>query len=373
MLARLLTFWKKVIPFMSTPLPRFQTIREYPLTWSVVILSLLATLWKINQQLVEFPISPKLFEMNILAWYGEPWRFVTSMFFHEGAVPLVINLFFWWMFGTFLEKQIGALRTLAMMLWLATLSAAGQDAIATRSIGLGGVVYGQFAFIGLMGMARPAYSLLVDRSLAMVLGIWFLASIFLTVTGSLLAPNVAHLVGFLSGGLLGWAVLFGSRQQAIIAFIAMVLHLGIFMGATYGRPFLKVGGGADNDYNTLGRRAYDREEYPAAVKFFSKAVELQPEKAIWHYNLGLAYRKSGEPQQAKAAFERAVSLDESKSQFHDMLKEMEKEQEAELKQSTKPDSDESGSQESMEESPEESNAEESDTTEDSTGTEERTN
>jgi Tfp pilus assembly protein PilF len=44
-----------------------------------------------------------------------------------------------------------------------------------------------------------------------------------------------------------------------------------------------------------------------------KAVQLAPESAALHYVLGQVYRKSGQVEKARAAFDRAAALNASRS------------------------------------------------------------
>jgi tetratricopeptide (TPR) repeat protein len=50
-------------------------------------------------------------------------------------------------------------------------------------------------------------------------------------------------------------------------------------------------------------------ELQAAIDFFERAIGLDPEHALAHYNLGLALQKKGNLAAAQAAFARANKLD----------------------------------------------------------------
>ena len=65
----------------------------------------------------------------------------------------------------------------------------------------------------------------------------------------------------------------------------------------------------DPDVNdTLGWVYYKRELPSMAIEPFQQSIKTDPNNAIYHYHLGLAYLKMGERIKAKSAFERALKL-----------------------------------------------------------------
>jgi len=64
-------------------------------------------------------------------------------------------------------------------------------------------------------------------------------------------------------------------------------------------------------YLVLGAAYIQRREYDEAVAAFERARDLRYDLPHVHYNLGLAYQKSGRPQDAIAAFRAAVEIDPS--------------------------------------------------------------
>jgi Flp pilus assembly protein TadD len=46
-----------------------------------------------------------------------------------------------------------------------------------------------------------------------------------------------------------------------------------------------------------------------AIRYFKKGVELQPENATAHFNLGLAYQRIGDIENATKHHDRALTLD----------------------------------------------------------------
>ena len=61
--------------------------------------------------------------------------------------------------------------------------------------------------------------------------------------------------------------------------------------------------------DTLGWVYYKRDLHPLAVAEFKHSVDAEPEVALFHYHLGLAYAKTGELALARKALEQGLKLD----------------------------------------------------------------
>jgi tetratricopeptide (TPR) repeat protein len=66
-----------------------------------------------------------------------------------------------------------------------------------------------------------------------------------------------------------------------------------------------------NGYNQLGLLYLEEEKWDEAADNFNLAIKYSPEWSNYHYNLGVALRRSGKPEQAKSAFEKAIALYQS--------------------------------------------------------------
>ena len=58
-----------------------------------------------------------------------------------------------------------------------------------------------------------------------------------------------------------------------------------------------------------GMERFAAERYAEAVPLMLQAIDLEPDNAGYHYNLGLAYFENGDLQKAIASWDRVVALD----------------------------------------------------------------
>lgn len=65
-----------------------------------------------------------------------------------------------------------------------------------------------------------------------------------------------------------------------------------------------------------GIEAYQREDFPGAIRHYQLALELDPGSADVRYNLGLCYYRSGNYDEAIESFESALELDPNRPEIH---------------------------------------------------------
>ncbi len=63
-----------------------------------------------------------------------------------------------------------------------------------------------------------------------------------------------------------------------------------------------------NSADTLGWAFYHKHVYGSAITLFQEAVKKEPENALYHYHLGLAYAKNGQIALARQQWDRVVKL-----------------------------------------------------------------
>jgi GlpG protein len=145
---------------------------------------------------------------------GEVWRLVTPAFMHVDPLHLVFNMIWFYLFGSQIERRLGATRLLLVIAVTAVLSNAAQGLAPTdwgqmsgthRFLGLSGVVYGLLGYVWIKSMHDPGSGLFVSGSTVGFLVVWLLLGV-VGVLASFGMPvaNMAHVVGLLAGLGLGY-------------------------------------------------------------------------------------------------------------------------------------------------------------------------
>lgn len=161
---------------------------------------------------------------------GDYWRIVTAAFLHANILHILFNSYFIFTFGTYLERQIGSLRT-ALIYFGALLSASAAVLLFsfyTPVVGASGAALGMGG--GAVALMAANGQRIADSPLARVL----LINLALPLVGFLNISFWGHFGGVVGGFIVG-AVLgylprhFGQSETAtkLVAALAVVL-LGLF-------------------------------------------------------------------------------------------------------------------------------------------------
>lgn len=132
---------------------------------------------------------------------GEVWRLASPMFLHFGIFHIVFNMMWLWQFGLMLEMRFRSLRFLALVLFTAALSCTAQAFMSGTGFGgMSGVNYGLFGFLFARSKLHPEPGFVLNQQTIMLFLIWLVVC-FTGLVGPI--ANTAHVVGLLSGGLVG--------------------------------------------------------------------------------------------------------------------------------------------------------------------------
>ncbi|WP_158554649.1 rhomboid family intramembrane serine protease [Methylovirgula sp. 4M-Z18] len=133
---------------------------------------------------------------------GQVWRLITPIFLHFSLMHIVFNMIWFYDLGGQIEKRIGYVMYLVLVLVIAIASNLLQYVLEGPSFGgMSGVVYGLFGYMFMRIRAEgPGVYFLLRNNVFIMFG-WFV----LCWTG-LLGPvaNWAHTGGLALGMLLGW-------------------------------------------------------------------------------------------------------------------------------------------------------------------------
>src|SRR4051812_37081303 len=118
--------------------PQWTQFAKYPVAAGTIVLAVgVSAAWWLGVDI------SRLFEDAHLR-HGELWRLLTSALPHVNVIHLLYNVIWMWTLGTIVEDAFGHLRTLAIFVFLAIASAAGEYALLDGGVGLSGAVYGLF-------------------------------------------------------------------------------------------------------------------------------------------------------------------------------------------------------------------------------------
>jgi GlpG protein len=208
-------------------------LRRVPLTAALCGACIVLTLFFWGGRDVAFLLEDPLHAKT------EPWRFVTSMFFHGDVLHLLFNLYWVWLLGSALEPWLGRWRLLGLVVVSAFASSAWEAAIFHGGIGASGVVYALYGFAWVLRDRPPARGV-VNRDTTVLLVGWFFLCIVTTVIGVWNVANVAHGVGALTGLLVGAAARFGGARRAAAVIGIIATAATGYLAASLRRPFVDL-------------------------------------------------------------------------------------------------------------------------------------
>lgn len=249
---------------------------------------------------------------------GELWRLFTSIFLHTDILHLLFNLYWFWMFGTLIEREFGHAKMALTVIVLAVGSGAFQFALDRGGVGLSGVGYGLFGMLWVLSKYDDRFRGIVGPNITTLFVGWFFLCVATTITKIYSVGNVAHAAGAILGAALGYAVVNSQKRLATGAVLAALVFCGI-LAATLGRPLVNLSRLAGYDEGWLGYQALLKQDNVAALRWLKDASRLQPAQPHIWYDLGIAYTRQGDHKAARDAYQRAHDLAPSNAEFSKAL------------------------------------------------------
>jgi GlpG protein len=144
-----------------------------------------------------------------LLWVRQPWRLVTPIFLHFGKWHILFNMIMLWQLGIPVERTMGSLRYLILVLAIAIPSNFAEyiwdmhrleQGIIPEFGGMSGVVYGLFGYLWMKSRYDRTSGFMIPSSSVVIMIGWFL----LCLTGQMgNVANVVHGAGLAVGIIVG--------------------------------------------------------------------------------------------------------------------------------------------------------------------------
>ena len=140
-------------------------------------------------------------QLSFDAFVTEPLRLIGPAFFHFSWLHIVFNTMWWWQLGGSIEKKLGKICLVNLLLISAIVSNFGQYMVSGANFGgLSGVVYALVGFVWWFGYLAPEQGLSLAKPVVAFLLFWLVLG-FVDLLPVNVA-NTAHLLGLISGCLL---------------------------------------------------------------------------------------------------------------------------------------------------------------------------
>lgn len=143
----------------------------------------------------------KFFDALSLTELTAFWRWLTPSFIHFSSLHLMLNLVWWWYLGGRLERNLGALRLLQILIVSSIVACLVQFYFVDSYFGgLSGVVFGLVGYYFMGGYCYKNTLLMIEPPLLIMMGL----SLLLGLSGfmNVAVANGAHFGGLLAGMLL---------------------------------------------------------------------------------------------------------------------------------------------------------------------------
>ncbi len=297
--------------------PSLSRFPHYPVTSGVALASVLVTgLWWSGHAI-------EALLMNFEVWDGwQLWRAVTSILPHVNFFHLAFNLYWFWAFGTLVERIYGHFRFAGIILLFALTSSLLEFALFGGGVGLSGVGYGLWAMLWVLERRDVRFAGAVDSKTSQMFVGWFLLCVALTFFDIMPVANLAHAGGAAMGALLGLATSSRgvSRRQSVAGLVGLLILS--LVGATLFWPWIAFSQYAQAELEYEGSQALEHNEDQRARRLLEISAHLRHAPARNWYNLGIAYQRLKQYEAALAAFEHAAQMPEATADMRQVAQEM---------------------------------------------------
>ena len=235
-------------------------------------------------------------------WGGKYWALLSSVFVHRALLHFAFNVYWLWVLGGALEREIGPLRMLAFFTASAIVSSGVEFAVSgSTGIGASGVGYSIFGFMWIARTRVDAYRKAVPTQVVVLFLGWAVLCIAATLLKTMNVGNAAHVSGLLFGA--GIATAFVVRKRVTLTFVGLSCLILIAVVPLFWSPW---------SAGWAGRQGYDahaRHDYVKAISWYQRSIDLGGDPVWALQNMALAYISMGEQMKFDDALEKLRQRD----------------------------------------------------------------
>lgn len=261
-------------------------INQYSFPWLTSILSVISIaifiLFQIYQQ-DNTPLFKSYSELGapyaIQIYHGQYWGVFTNSFFHLNYIHLAINLSGLWILGAYLERRLSIFKFFLLGLIASIITSCIQLALTNDAgIGLSGVNLFFLGFILGKSIKSKEFELRNRYLLLLITIIGLSVALYLNLYHNFLLSLEAMTSGLIIGFIFGLLSIFKSNLPIII-FGKSIISLSII--TLFYSPW-----SAEWNYSK-GYTAHEIGNNSEAKKYYTKAIEINPQHSVSKENLRL--------------------------------------------------------------------------------------
>lgn len=135
--------------------------------------------------------------------WSQPWRLITPALIHFSSTHLVLNLAWWFILGSAIEKRQSSARMLILFMAGTIIPNTAQYLITGANFGgLSGMVYALFGYCWIFSKYKPSVGINIQPALFGFMLIWIVIGFFDILPMQM--ANTSHLLGLIVGLVLGY-------------------------------------------------------------------------------------------------------------------------------------------------------------------------
>ena len=218
---------------MNSETPIFKKILNHILeSWITIIQIIICIILFVNYYLLSTNSSLGVDEVYKLSGYAQPtdiyngqyWSLFVSNFLHFNVLHLLFNMYWLYIFGHKIEKEIPKLQYVVLVISAGFVASISELAFFGQSgIGYSGIGYALFGFIYIKAKFNNEFKDFLPQRIINLFFIWLFVCVIITYAKLLNIGNVAHFSGLL------WGILIGYLSQIKNVFIRLGLPIFCFV------------------------------------------------------------------------------------------------------------------------------------------------